>query len=635
VALHHRILLALALLALPACTSADDGGTAPDATEDTSTGDATTEDTSGPRDTGSRDADASSDIADGDTATDTTPSTDVVDADAAEDALTVAPVDIDLVETKKDLDAATLTPATFSARVVITGGVPPFTVTVAPGALPPGLALVGNPGPAPRIEGAWDASTAGADAATFGLTAADSSGLVSPVRSFSVALPPLADVVPVGGTATSLRDAVIDAVYTEKLVVTSTIGPLSFVSTTMPSPVGGGITFDTVGFSFSGTPTTLLPKTSYDFTFRDAAKRTIDKTFDLTIKNSIPLALSPSTPTLSSGDVSIPDVVFGSPYAQTFIVAPTGNPPYSAVVTGTPFTGLSAVIKDPGTATTEVTLSGTPTAAAEIGTTKKITITVTDALSATTSYTYAVRLLARPPSITAASLVAARAGVAYTKTFSATGGTSPLTWSPTAGFTGTGLTQSTSGTLSGTPAASTGDTDLTLSIALSDATTDRVTGAAAPRTATATLTLHVNPGYRVNIWPLFNNPEGAGGYGCTGCHFPASATETYKPSFQGTPFGTAAGTENASGLISIAAGGTTGLATASKCGGAGRVYVSPGAPSSSLVFLKITGTSSSPPPCGTCMPFTGSCNATPTMSLADRTMIQNWIKSVASSADNK
>ena len=189
--------------------------------------------------------------------------------------------------------------------------------------------------------------------------------------------------------------------------------------------------------------------------------------------------------------------------------------------------------------------------------------------------------------------------------------------------------------MSGTPVATVADTDLTFAVKVSDARTDRVTGAATPRTATATVTLHVNPGYRVNIWPLLNNGSSLGGYGCTGCHGPVSSSEIDKPNFPGHPFGTGAGTENASGLIDVAAGGTSGLGTASKCGGAGRIYVVPGAPLSSLLFQKISGTTAAPPPCGACMPFTGSCNATPTVSAAHRTLIQNWITSVASVADNQ
>ena len=118
-----------------------------------------------------------------------------------------------------------------------------------------------------------------------------------------------------------------DAAYSEKLAVTSTLGPISFVSTTMPALVGGGIAFSSVDFSFAGTPTTIMPKTSYDFVFRDAAKRTITKTFDLTIKNTIALSLSPATPVLGSGDVSIPDAVLATSYSQVFTVAPTGTRP--------------------------------------------------------------------------------------------------------------------------------------------------------------------------------------------------------------------------------------------------------------------------------------------------------------------
>ncbi len=616
------------------CSSSSDGGAVVAPGEDTSIEDVSSDTSVVP--------DVGSDSGTGDVANDTKGDTLVDGATDAGDALdgdtkadvAVVPVDIDLVATKKNLEDGALKPATFDAPIVITGGVAPFTLTLAPGALPPGLTLVGSPGPAPHIQGAWDASTVGADTATFGLAVADSSGLTSAVRSFTVTLPALADVAPVGGTATSLRDAVKDAAYTEKFVVTSTLGALSFVSTTMPTTVGGGITFDNAAFTFSGTPTAILPKTSYTFVFRDAAKRTITKKFDLTIKNTIPLSLSPATPTLGSGDVSIPDAVLSTAYSQVFTMAPTGNPPYKAVVTGAPLTGLGAVVSADGTASTEVTLSGTPTASGEVGTTSKITITITDALGATTAHTYAVRLLAPAPVITSTSLANARAGVAFSQSIVVTGGTGPLTWSLTSGLAGSGLSLSAAGVVSGTPVAGIADTDLTLMVKVSDARTDRISGSATPRTATASVTLHVNPGYHVNIWPLLNNGSSAGGYGCTGCHGPVSASETDKPNFKGSSFASPSGNENASQLVNTAAGGTAGAGISSVCGGAGRMYVVPGSPSTSLLYQKISGNSSSPPPCGTCMPFTGACDTSATVTAAHRLLIQHWINSVTSATDS-
>ena len=200
--LPARVVLTLALTFFTACSSSEGDSGEADVGEDTSTGDATGCSTV-PPDGGAEDGnpetspvDASPDMAgEADSAT-TTEAGNALDGDVEADTVAVVPVDINLAATKKNLDDATLSPATFSAPIVITGGVAPFTVSLSPGALPPGLVLADNPGPAPRIKGAWDASAAGADAATFGLPVADSSGLVSAVRSFSVALPPLAEASP-------------------------------------------------------------------------------------------------------------------------------------------------------------------------------------------------------------------------------------------------------------------------------------------------------------------------------------------------------------------------------------------------------------------------------------------------------
>jgi hypothetical protein len=97
--------------------------------------------------------------------------------------------------------------------------------------------------------------------------------------------------------------------------------------------------------------------------------------------------------------------------------------------------------------------------------------------------TRALTLVVNPPalSITTTLLPAGTAGTAYNQALAATGGTPPYSWTVATGTLPAGLTLSSAGVLSGTPA---GEGSATFTV--------RVTDAAA-RTTTQALTLVVNP----------------------------------------------------------------------------------------------------------------------------------------------
>jgi hypothetical protein len=94
--------------------------------------------------------------------------------------------------------------------------------------------------------------------------------------------------------------------------------------------------------------------------------------------------------------------------------------------------------------------SGTPTAAGDFN----ITVTATDANGCTAAAVVPFKVKSTCPTITisAPTLTAATAGVAYPSvTFSASGGVAPIVWSITFGTLPTGMTLSSGGVLSGTP----------------------------------------------------------------------------------------------------------------------------------------------------------------------------------------
>jgi hypothetical protein len=173
---------------------------------------------------------------------------------------------------------------------------------------------------------------------------------------------------------------------------------------------------------------------------------------------------------------SLPAGTVGTAYSAT-LAATGGTAPYTFTIPS----GLPNGV----TLTSSGSLSGTPTAAG----TYSITVTVKDSTSTpqTASKAFSISVAAAavtvsPLSITTASLSAATMGSAYSATLSATGGTSPYTWSLASGSLPAGLTLSSAGTISGTPTAS-GSVSFTVEAKDSQST---------PATATAIESIEVN-----------------------------------------------------------------------------------------------------------------------------------------------
>jgi hypothetical protein len=98
-------------------------------------------------------------------------------------------------------------------------------------------------------------------------------------------------------------------------------------------------------------------------------------------------------------------------------------------------------------------ISGTPTANGTVS----FTAQVTDANNATTSQSFTLRIN-KMIVITTNKISDGKVGTAYSKTFHATGGTAPFTWSVISGLLPSGLSLSSSGDVSGTPTTATSTT---------------------------------------------------------------------------------------------------------------------------------------------------------------------------------
>jgi len=148
-------------------------------------------------------------------------------------------------------------------------------------------------------------------------------------------------------------------------------------------------------------------------------------------------------PALAVTTTSLPGGVAGTAYSQT-LAATGGLTPYTWSVSG----GSLPAGLNLNSATGEI--SGTPASAGA----SSFTIEVTDAESPAMTATQPLSLTVTPAplAVTTTSLPGATLGSAYSAALAATGGTPPYTWSVTAGSLPPGLSLSSAGTISGTPA---------------------------------------------------------------------------------------------------------------------------------------------------------------------------------------
>jgi hypothetical protein len=379
------------------------------------------------------------------------------------------------------------------------------------------------------------------------------------------------------------------------LVFITVLGVLNFgfAVTLSPPTVQSGV----VSFTFDSAPGQLLvvqQSTSLNSGWTDVAYRlgdgsfmrysapttTQQQFFRVKVTPSLPLALSPSSPSLTSGAVSLPDALVGEAYFAAMTAELTGLPPYTLAVSGTPPGGTTLVVTNnqSGKAAVQLIADGTGLVA---GQRRQFTVTVTDSMSATTSRTYDLRVVEPPPRLTLDSVVL-KAGEARSIQLAANGGTGPLTWSLASGPLPEGMSVTSGGLLRGTPSANASERNengrYPNLLEVADSFTDRVTGAPAPRRATGTLPSVVRLSYVLNIHALRDNGPSLQDT-CTHCHGQGFTPDLDAPT--------------ALAIINVNSG-SGGLC------GTSRVYITPGDLLNSLIYGKITA-----PPCGERMPFGG------------------------------
>ena len=381
----------------------------------------------------------------------------------------------------------------FSLQLTASGGTTPYTWTLNSGSsLPAGLTL--------SAAGVISGSTAVAGSTTFNVTVTDAA---SPAHTATAALTlVIASSSTLTITTTSpLTPGTVGVAYSATLQATGGTTPYAWSATSLP----GGLSLSSGGV-LSGTPT-ATGTTVINVTVTDAASSAHTATAALTIViGTTALRVTTASP--------LPAGTIGTAYTALQLTASGGTPPLTWTASGLPpgFTLSAAGV-----------LTGIPTAA---GTTS-FSVTVTDSTSATATATLSLTVNALPLSITTTSPInAGGVGIPYSKTFTATGGVSPYTW--TASSLPAGLTMSATGVLSGTPTVATTNTFF---VTVTDSASTSVNGTFTLVISTPTLTVTTSVPVSCFVATkgrAFPDPEIPGTSSGTTCPNPGTSQDVYQ-----------------------------------------------------------------------------------------------------------
>src|ERR1035441_8777879 len=315
----------------------------------------------------------------------------------------------------------------YSATLMATGGVLPYSWSVASGSLPPGLTLTTNPDSTATISGT--PSTLGPSTFTIQVADAESPPATGTSAPLSITIEGFVTI-----TTTSLPNGTVAIFYDSQLMATGGTTPYKWSITSGVLPPGLSLTPATG--VISGTPTTTGP---YPITVQVADSESTPVTataaFTITIDPTPPLQVTTSS--LLPGTQG---VYYTSPLAAT-----GGVPPYSwSLTTGSLPAGLTLS----GTGV----IAGTPIASGSF----PITVQATDTQMNTASAGLTLTINSGPLVITTTlALPSGIQSVPYSATLGAAGGTPPYTWAVRLGTLPSGLTLNPStGVISGTPTAS-------------------------------------------------------------------------------------------------------------------------------------------------------------------------------------
>lgn len=302
--------------------------------------------------------------------------------------------------------------ATYSETIPIGGGTAPYSCTVAPGALPAGLALNGC-----TVVGV--PTTPGASNVTF--TATDSENPAQVVTgSVSLTINPAQLKI----ATTNLPNAELGQPYAASVSVTGGINPYTCTITGLPAGLNAN------NCSITGTATTQGSVT-LSVAVRDSQSPAMTTQGNVGLDVVATPLVVPSTP--------LPNGIQGASYSAS--ITPTGGvAPYVCTINGLP-AGLTS---------SGCSIQGIPTTTG----TSSVTITVTDSSKPAQTVTVQNSLTIAPSGSLSIKAILPKAvlGKNYNAAINVTGGKAPYAFSVTTGSLPAGITLNpTTGVLSGTP----------------------------------------------------------------------------------------------------------------------------------------------------------------------------------------
>ena len=311
----------------------------------------------------------------------------------------------------------------YQASIDALGGLPPYSFSIASGALPPGVSLQAN--------GSLQGTPALAGEFAFAVRVQDSLG-ASANGAFRIVVQPPPLVI----LTSNLPDGTAGAPYSAALAASG--GVPSYTWSIASGSLPGGLTMSPSSGAISGTPA-AAGEFRFTVAVTDSRNATASRSFVIRVFEPLRILTE-----------NLPAGTEGVAYSASLSAA-GGSPPYAWSASGPlpPGVSLSA---------STGTLSGTPTTAGNF----TFTATVSDQTGATTSRSLSIRIVA-PLRIQTEALPSGMQGTAYSAPLSATGGFPPYAWSAS-GSLPPGLTlDASTGTLAGTP-TQTGTFGFTVSV---------------------------------------------------------------------------------------------------------------------------------------------------------------------------
>jgi hypothetical protein len=351
----------------------------------------------------------------------------------------------------------------YSRTLAATGGTGPYSWSVQSGTLPAGLALT----PATGVITGTPGTAVSSVVITFKV---DDSAGKNATKDIAITIASS----PVISTLSPLPEGEAGVAYSWTLAASN--GVLPYTWSVQSGSLPAGLSLAPATGAITGTPSSSSDSTKITFRVADALGGSATK--DIWISILAAPAITTNSP-LPNGEV-------GAPYSQT-LTATGGTVPYSyAIQSGTLPAGLSF---NPANGS----ITGSPTLAGGAVTVK---FRVTDIRGGNSLKDLTITILASPSIVTPSPLANGQEDVAYSRTLTATGGTSPYTWNCN-NLPG-GLFISAGGEIYGTPSES---GDFVLNITVTDSYTT-------PVTVNKNLNLHVYSQLRITTTTLASVLEG-------------------------------------------------------------------------------------------------------------------------------